>query len=174
MCFNYTLPSICQASGAMGERGWGGRTKFRPGLESFSITYDVSLESTLIELPNLFFKQQCPGPDPWRETIRYKFKAGHFIYFIFSWFTQRKSRLTHDGFLRTLHASGSFNVRSLTISDSSYTLKMHVHLYENHIMISGCAYTLPPLTCTVCCASLQMVLEATIIISVDAKDISPN
>lgn len=42
----------------------GGDTEFRPGLESFSITYDVSLESTLIELPNLFFKQQCPGPDP--------------------------------------------------------------------------------------------------------------
>lgn len=47
-----------------GGAGMGGRTKFRPGLESFSITYDVSLESTLIELPNLFFKQQCPGPDP--------------------------------------------------------------------------------------------------------------
>lgn len=44
--------------------GRGGHTEFRPGLESFSITYDVSLESTLIELPNLFFKQQCPGPDP--------------------------------------------------------------------------------------------------------------
>lgn len=42
----------------------GGDTEFRPGLESFFITYDVSLESTLIELPNLFFKQQCPGPDP--------------------------------------------------------------------------------------------------------------
>lgn len=41
-----------------------GGTEFRPGLESFSITYDVSLESSLIELPNLFFKQQCPGPDP--------------------------------------------------------------------------------------------------------------
>lgn len=41
-----------------------GDTEFRPGLQSFSITYDVSLESTLIELPNLFFKQQCPGPDP--------------------------------------------------------------------------------------------------------------
>lgn len=73
MYFNYILPSICQASGAMGQEGlcvrvhvWrGGRhTEFRPGLESFSITYDVSLESTLIELPNLFFKQQCPGPDP--------------------------------------------------------------------------------------------------------------
>lgn len=63
MCFNYTLPSICQASGASGGGGVGG-TEFRPGLESFSITYDVSLESTLIELPNLFFKQQCPGPDP--------------------------------------------------------------------------------------------------------------
>lgn len=49
-----------------GSRGGGGgrHTEFRPGLESFSITYDVSLESTLIELPNLFFKQQCPGPDP--------------------------------------------------------------------------------------------------------------
>lgn len=41
----------------------GGDMEFRSGLESFSITYDVSLESTLIELPNLFFKQQCPGPD---------------------------------------------------------------------------------------------------------------
>lgn len=62
----------------------GGDTEFRPGLESFSITYEVSLESTLIELPNLFFKQQCPGPDPWRETIRYKFKIGQFAYVIFS------------------------------------------------------------------------------------------
>lgn len=68
-----------------GEGSDGGDTEFRPGLESFSITYDVSLESTLIELPNLFFKQQCPGPDPWRETIRYKFKIRQFAYFIFLW-----------------------------------------------------------------------------------------
>lgn len=90
MCFNYTLPSICQASGAMG-----GDTGFRPGLESFSITYEVSLESTLIELPNLFFKQQCPGPDPWHETIRCKFKIRQFAYFILSWCTQRRRWLTY-------------------------------------------------------------------------------
>ena len=90
MCFNYTLPSICQASGAMG-----GDTGFRPGLESFSITYEVSLESTLIELANLFFKQQCPGPDPWHETIRFKFKIGQFAYFILSWCTQRRRWLTY-------------------------------------------------------------------------------
>lgn len=47
-----------------GKRSDGRGTEFRPGLESFAITYDVSLESTLIELPNLFFKQQYPGLDP--------------------------------------------------------------------------------------------------------------
>lgn len=81
-----------------GEWSDGGDTEFRPGLESFSITYDVSLESTLIELPNLFFKQQCPGPDPWRETIRYKFKIRQFAYFIFSWCPHRRRQRTYGDF----------------------------------------------------------------------------
>lgn len=105
------------------ERRWGGRTEFRPGLESFSITYDVSLESTLIELPNLFFKQQCPGPDPWRETIRYEFKIGHFIYFIFFVVYTEKELVNSQQLLSLLHASSSFNVHGLTISWEFFHLK---------------------------------------------------
>lgn len=59
----FQLYTAIYLSGKWSNGGVGGGTEFRPGLESFSITYDVSLESTLIELPNLFFKQQWPGPD---------------------------------------------------------------------------------------------------------------
>lgn len=40
-------------------------------------------------------------------------------------------------------------------------------------MISGCACMAQCVTCTVYCAGLQMVLEATIIISEDAKAVFP-
>lgn len=62
-----------------GRRSDGGDTEFRPGLESFSITYDVSLESTLIELPNLFFKQQCPSPDHDVRQLDTSLKSGSLL-----------------------------------------------------------------------------------------------
>lgn len=77
--------------------------EFRPGLESFSISYDVSLEITLIELPNL---------DNYRQ-LDTSLKSGTLYISSFSWFTQRKSWLTYKHLFH--YSSGSSNMHGLTV-----------------------------------------------------------
>lgn len=112
-----------------------GDTEFRPGLQSFSITYDVSLESTLIELPNLFFKQQCPGPDPWRETIRYKFKIRQFAYFIFPRYTLGWRQITYGVSPPPLFFMNEFYYPSL------YIVLASLRVYNMESLTFPCLYS---------------------------------